>query len=94
METRRVRVVVLLLFPVLSIFALINTGQAQKSQESFSPVIPRTWDEEALASVELPLASTGVPPEHISGDYYYRMPYGRFTKAIRFTLPAKSHADT
>ena len=89
METRRVRVVVLLLFPVLSIFALINTGQAQKSQESFSSVIPGTWDEEALASVELPLASTGVPPEHISADYYYRMPVRPIYKSYPIYAPGK-----
>ena len=89
METRRVRVVVLLLFQVLSIFALINTGQAQKSQESFSSVIPGTWDEEALASVELPLASTGVPPEHISADYYYRMPVRPIYKSYPIYAPGK-----
>jgi hypothetical protein len=89
MGARRMRVVVLLLFPVLGIVALINAGQAQKSGENFSPGIPRTWEEAAIASVELPLASTGVPPEHISGDYYYRMPVRPIYKSYPIYAPGK-----
>ena len=89
MGARRMRVAVLLLFPVLSIFALISAGRAQKSENNFSPVIPKTWDEEALASVELPLASTGVPPEHISSDYYYRMPVRPIYKSYPIYAPGK-----
>ena len=69
-------------------------GEAQKSENNFSPVIPRTWDEEALALVELPLASTGVPPSIFQVITITGCPCDRFTKAIRFTPPAKSHADT
>jgi hypothetical protein len=89
MDARRVRVVVLVLFPVLSISALINAGQAQKSEKNFSPVIPRTWEVEAMASLELPLASRGVPPEHIPGDYYYRMPVRPIYKSYPIYPPGK-----
>jgi hypothetical protein len=89
MEARRVRVIVLLLFPVLSIFALINAGHAQKSEKNFSPVTPRTWEKEAIASVELPLASTGVPPEHIPSDYYYQMPVRPIYKSYPIYAPRK-----
>jgi len=89
MHPLRVGVAVFLVFSVLSVFSVINAGHAQKSENSFSPVIPRTWDEEALAAVEPPLASTGVPPEHISSDYFYRMPVRPIYKSYPIYAPGK-----
>jgi len=89
MAAQKMRGAVLLLVPVLSIFAVITAGQVQQSENNFSPVIPKTWDEAALASVELPLASTGVPPEHISGDYYYRMLVRPIYKSYPIYAPGK-----
>ena len=40
----------------------------------FRPNIPKTWDEAALATVEVPLAYPRGSPKHISADYYYRIP--------------------
>jgi len=87
MDARR-DVVVLFVVPVL-IFAVINASQAQKSENNFSPVIPRTWDEDALRSVGLPLAGTGMPPEHISADYYYRMRVRPIYKSYPIYAPGK-----
>lgn len=42
-----------------------------------------------MASVELPLASTGVPPEHISSDYYYRMSVRPIYKSYAIYAPGK-----
>ena len=64
-------------------------GRPQKPETSASPVIPRTWDDEAIASVELPLASTGVPPEHIPSDYFYRMPVRPIYKTYPIYAPGK-----
>lgn len=36
--------------------------------------VPRTWDEAALATMELPNAVTGTPPRHVTADFYYRIP--------------------
>lgn len=41
---------------------------------SFQPEIPRTWDEAAMATLELPNAHTGKPAEHISAAQYYALP--------------------
>jgi hypothetical protein len=38
------------------------------------PLIPTTWDHEALEGLELPLASPAPSPTHVSSDYYYRIP--------------------
>src|SRR5262245_51453231 len=89
MHPLRVGVAVFLVFSVLSVFSVINAGHAQKSENRFSPVIPRTWDEEALAAVEPPLASTGVPPEHTSSDYFYRMPVRPIYKSYPIYAPGK-----
>jgi hypothetical protein len=38
------------------------------------PAIPRTWDDGALRSTEVPLASPEASPQYIASDYYYRIP--------------------
>jgi hypothetical protein len=37
-------------------------------------VIPKTWDEEALADLEVPLVDPDYSPKDISADDYYRFP--------------------
>ena len=79
----------LAVFVLLSSLIVINRSQAQEAGRNSPPVIPKTWDEQALATVELPLASTGVPPEHISSDYYYRMPVRPIYKSYPIYAPGK-----
>jgi hypothetical protein len=40
----------------------------------FSPSIPRSWDDKAMADLEVPLADPSASPKHVSADYYYRIP--------------------
>ena len=89
MNARRVSVVVLLLGS--SICALIGAGQVQQTDIAISPVIPRTWNDQAVASIELPLASTGVRRAHL-GDYYYRMPVRPIYKSYQIYAPGKESA--
>jgi hypothetical protein len=42
--------------------------------DKWPPEIPKTWDEEALESMELPMPDPAGSPKYISADYYYRMP--------------------
>jgi len=42
--------------------------------EEFRPTIPRTWVDEAMTSLEVPLATPGSSPRHVSAEYYYRIP--------------------
>ena len=55
-------------------FSLIDEGQAQKPESVYKPVIPKTWDDHALADLEVPLADPSHSPKHISADDYYRIP--------------------
>jgi hypothetical protein len=42
--------------------------------ESFHPQIPKTWDDAAIRTVEIPLSHPEYSPKHVSSDFYYRMP--------------------
>ena len=49
-------------------------GQAQKSGATFSPQIPKTWDEAALTEWATPFAGLNQRPTHISASEYYALP--------------------
>ena len=75
MDARRVTLFVLL--PVslpIAFLAFINASHAQKPVATYKPIIPKTWDEQALASLEVPLAEPSHSPRHISAEDYYRLP--------------------
>jgi hypothetical protein len=50
-----------------------NSAQSAPAAR-FSPSIPRTWDDQALAVLEVPLADPSASPKHVSADYYYKIP--------------------
>jgi mono/diheme cytochrome c family protein len=71
----------------LGFTTFISHGQEHKSDALFSPVIPRTWDDEAMASLEVPLADPVGSPKHASADYYYRIPVGAIYKSYPIYAP-------
>src|ERR1700760_1603772 len=42
--------------------------------DGFHPQVPRTWDETAISTIEVPLSHPEYSPKHISADFYYKMP--------------------
>jgi hypothetical protein len=54
--------------------SLVQGSRAQKAGLVFAPVIPKTWDEEALRSLEVPLPDPKFSPVAVPVEYYYRMP--------------------
>jgi len=40
----------------------------------FNPAIPKTWDESALSTLEVPLAQPAFSAVHVPAGYYYRIP--------------------
>jgi len=48
--------------------------QGANRESKFTPEIPRTWDDGAIATLEVPLANPIGSPKHVSADYYYRIP--------------------
>ena len=43
-------------------------------EADYTPHIPETWDDVAIATHEIPLPNPAGSPKHVSSDYYYRIP--------------------
>jgi hypothetical protein len=57
-----------------------------------SPTIPKTWDDAAMATVEVPLADPVGSPKHVSADYYYRIPVRPIYKEYPIYAPGHEPA--
>lgn len=58
----------------------------------FSPAIPRTWDDPAMAELEVPLADPSASPKQVSADYYYRIPVRPIFKTYAVYAPGHEPA--
>jgi len=58
------------------LWALVLAGLPAAASDGTNPAspVPRTWETEAIASLEVPLGSAEFSPKHVSADYYYRIP--------------------
>ncbi len=63
--------------------------QAQNADSTFLPAVPKTWDDEAMANLEVPLADPAHSPKHVSADYYYRIPVRPIYKSYPVFAPGK-----
>ncbi|MGA2051397.1 MAG: hypothetical protein ABSG96_27225, partial [Terracidiphilus sp.] len=79
--------VVLLLVVIVGGFWLFSHAQSPQRRASFTPSVPRVWDDEAIATLELPLADPVGSPKHISSDYYYRIPVRPIYKSYPVYAP-------
>ena len=66
-----------------------NAAELLASDATFRPEIPKTWDDEQVASFELPLANERVSVQHVTADYYYRIPVMPIYKSYPIYLPGK-----
>src|SRR5688500_3736629 len=77
---------------VLSTFLLVlGVGVAQERPNG-TVVIPRTWDDVAVAAHEVPLADPAASPKHVSSDYYYRIPVRPIYKGYPVYGPGREPA--
>jgi hypothetical protein len=74
--------------PMLAAIALLTASGAARKSPRYVPEIPRTWDEAALATLELPLVDPAHSPQDISAAEYYSIP----VRPIYRTYP-KYHPD-
>jgi hypothetical protein len=58
-------------------------------QKQNATQVPETWNPEAIASVEIPLADPEHSPTHVSKDYYYRIPVRRVYKSYPVYAPGR-----
>jgi hypothetical protein len=73
------------LFALVGITATNPSGRAQ--QASANPEIPKTWDDRAIATLEVPLADPVGSPKHVSSDYYYRIPVAPIYRSYAVYAP-------
>jgi Di-haem oxidoreductase, putative peroxidase len=64
----------------------------QVEQSAFHVSVPRVWDDQAIATVELPLANPVGSPRHISSDYYYKIPVRPIYKSYPVYAPGREPA--
>ena len=58
-----------------ALLALILCGLSLGQRpETYRPIIPKTWDTQAIESLQVPLADPTITAKLISSDYYYSMP--------------------
>src|SRR5438128_8858850 len=83
------KLVMLFFLALVSITSFVGPSRAQRADSSASAHIPKTWDDEAVASLEVPLADPRYSPVHVSSDYYYRMSVRQIYKSYPIYAPGK-----
>src|SRR5437773_11235846 len=91
----RISAIKLLIIAALVLLGMATSmsGNTQVSKEKWLPNIPRTWDDEAMLSSEIPLAQPNVSPKYVSSDYYYRIPVRPIYKSYSVYYPGKEPTE-
>jgi hypothetical protein len=71
---------------------LLARPHAQVEQSPAPASVPRVWDDQAIATVEVPLANPVGSPKHISSDYYYKIPVRPIYKSYPVYAPGHDPA--
>jgi hypothetical protein len=74
----------------------VAASTADRGQAGAGPAatnsIPKTWDDEPLVSMDVPLAVPSRSPTHVSSDFYYRIPVRKIYKQYPVYVPGKEPA--
>jgi hypothetical protein len=73
-------------------FTLTKLGGQVQPASIRPPVIPKTWDDQAIATLEIPLADPAGSPKHVSADYYYRIPVAPIYRSYFVYAPGREPA--
>src|SRR4030095_2945000 len=68
---------------------VIGVAAAPQAPRNGAAAIPNTWDDEAIATLEVPLANPVGSPKHVSADYYYRIPVPAIYKSYPVYAPGR-----
>lgn len=63
-----------------------------RGQTVVQPIIPKTWDDAAMATLEVPLAEASASPKFPPADYYYRIPVRPIYKSYPVYAPGREPA--
>jgi hypothetical protein len=87
---RLIRTVLALGFlALLGFHALIGLGRAQEAGDGTLRQIPKAWEDDAVAALEVPLANPVYSPVHVRSADYYRMPVRPVYKSYPIYEPGK-----
>jgi hypothetical protein len=92
MRNTETRLLVIAAAALLGIATAVNPTPADQGPRKWSPSIPRTWDDESMRSLEVPLANPQASPKHVSSDYYYRIPVRPIYKSYPVYYPSREPA--
>ena len=72
---------------IVAVAWMSTIGDAQHTGKVFTPAIPKTWDDDAVARLEVPLANAAYSPANVSADVYYRLPVRPIYKSYPIYAP-------
>src|SRR5262245_39376135 len=76
----------------IAIVCMSTRGRANQPGAGIAPTIPKTWDDAAVAALEVPLANAAYSPVHVSSDIYYRLPVRPVYKSYPIYAPGREPA--
>lgn len=88
MKLKSFKVLLLTSFLLIGLSFFHNAGEAEDGKDS-PFVVPKTWDTEAMSTLEVPLAEATASPIHAPADYYYSVPERRIFKTYPVYVPDK-----
>jgi hypothetical protein len=68
---------------------LPRVGMLGQSPQVTGTAVPRMWDDEAMRTLEVPLANPIGSPKHAPADYYYRIPVRSIYKQYPVYAPGR-----
>jgi hypothetical protein len=71
---------------------VLAMGIGLSAEPAFSPLVPRTWDAEALAGLEVPHPNEAFSPKAVPVDYYYRIPVRKIYRGYPVYAPGREPA--
>jgi hypothetical protein len=89
MNHRNLKLYSLTLLLTLGCVGVAHRGDAQKTDTSWKPEIPKTWVDDEIDGLEIPLSDPASSPKHIPSDYYYRIPVRPIYKSYPVYAPGK-----
>jgi hypothetical protein len=80
--------------PVPVVYRLLESLRSRSAPPAAEPdrppmAIPRTWDDPAVATLQVPLAVAAASPVHVSSSYYYGIPVRPILKSYPVYHPGK-----
>jgi hypothetical protein len=95
MNTVKVLQPVIMIIVAISLTLSVDGAMCQVQQSSKRKAvttIPKTWDDNALRTLEIPLANPIGSPEAVSADYYYKIPVRPIYKQYPIYAPGREPA--